>query len=474
MEIDKIKKLIKNHVLNFEDQRKKMDVGERYYKNKSDITENKAKKIEFEDVDIKPKSKNPMKNADNRIPFPFHKILVDQKASYMMTEPPKLYTDEDDLDEQINEVLGNKFNKVAKDLVINSSNMSVAWLHVWKSESDNSFKYGVVDSRQIIPIFSPKLDSELLGCLRVYPSFSEEGESIVVVEYWSEEQCEVFYRKTDQEWDNLEKYEQFDIVDVATNERIGKTNVSKNEWGKVPFIPFFNNSVKMSDLDLVKKIIDAYEKVFSGFVNDLDDLQEVVFILTNYSGTDKQEFLNDMKTYKMLKFEVEEGEQAGVDTLQLEIPIEARKELLDRAEDAIFKQGMGVNPTKDDFSNTSGAALKFIYSLLELKAGITETEFRLGFDIFMEFVLQHLGKDSSVHVEQKWQRSSIQNVEENADILSKLADVTSKQNIAKNNPLVPTGKWEEELELLEEQDPYEEKADLLAKKVSEDETTPTE
>lgn len=181
-----------------------------------------------------------------------------------------------------------------------------------------------------------------------------------------------------------------------------------------------------------------------------------------------------MKTYKMLKFEVDEGEQAGIDTLQLEIPIEARKELLDRAENAIYNQGMGVNPTKDDFSNTSGAALKFIYSLLELKAGVTETEFRLGFDLFMEFVLMHLGEDPKTPIEQNWQRSSIQNVEENADILSKLADITSKQNIAKNNPLVPKGKWEEELKLLEEPDSYDREPNILEETLSTDKAGTTE
>ena len=197
-------------------------------------------------------------------------------------------------------------------------------------------------------------------------------------------------------------------------------------------------------------------------------MQEVIFILTNYGGQDKQEFLGDMKNFKTLKFDVDEGETAGIDTLQIEIPIEARKELLERAEDAIFKLGMGVNPTKEDFSNTSGAALKFIYSLLELKAGITETEFRLGFDMFMEFVKIYLGVDVEAAIDQKWKHSSIQNLQEQATVLSQLSDITSKENIAINNPLVLDGNWEEELKLREEEgkDSYEKASDVLETKVS--------
>lgn len=472
MEIEVIKKMVEKRILDFNAKIKEMDIGEDYYKNKSDITKGDNKSNSFEDNDIKPKRKNPMRNADNRVSFPFHKILVDQKASYMMTNPPTFSVDErEGLDKKIKDILGNKFSKVAKDLVINAANFKVAWLHVWRGEKDNKFKYSVVDSRQIIPIFSPKLDTELLGCLRVYPSYNEQGESIDVVEYWTEEQCETYFKKKDNQWKDIQTYNNFDIIDNATRDKTGrKTNTFKNEWGRVPFIPFFNNSSDTSDLDLIKKIIDVYEKIFSGFVNDLDDLQEVIFILTNYGGTDKEEFLQGMKKYKAIKFDVDEGEQAGIDTLQIEIPIEARKELLNRAEDAIFKQGMGVNPTKEDFSNTSGAALNFIYSLLELKAGITETEFRLGFDTLIWFILSYLGQDTELSVEQTWERSKIRNDSEEADVVAKLANISSNETIAYANPLVTDP--ERELKLLKEkkQDNYGTEADLLAEKISTNET----
>ena len=41
---------------------------------------------------------------------------------------------------------------------------------------------------------------------------------------------------------------------------------------------------------------------------------------------------------------------------------------------------MGVDPNPENFGNSSGVALKYLYSLLELKAGMMETQFRSGFD----------------------------------------------------------------------------------------------
>ena len=50
----------------------------------------------------------------------------------------------------------------------------------------------------------------------------------------------------------------------------------------------------MDDLKNIKPLIDVYCKVFSGFVNDLEDIQEVIFVLTNYGGADLGQFLRDL------------------------------------------------------------------------------------------------------------------------------------------------------------------------------------
>ena len=73
------------------------------------------------------------------------------------------------------------------------------------------------------------------------------------------------------------------------------TNVYEHHLGAVPFIPFRNNNLCSSDLDKIKDLCDAYDKTFSGFVDDLEDIQEVILVLTNYGGTDAGEFLRDLK-----------------------------------------------------------------------------------------------------------------------------------------------------------------------------------
>lgn len=81
MDIKVIKKLIRKYQAGHADFVMRSAKAQNYYKNKTDILiEEPAKK--------KSKEETPLRNADNRIPFNFHGLLVNQKASYMFTAPP--------------------------------------------------------------------------------------------------------------------------------------------------------------------------------------------------------------------------------------------------------------------------------------------------------------------------------------------------------------------------------------------------
>nr|WP_306291090.1 phage portal protein [Enterococcus innesii] len=151
-----------------------------------------------------------------------------------------------------------------------------------------------------------------------------------------------------------------------------------------------------------------------------------------------------MRKYKMIKVEDDgQGSKGGVQTLAVDIPIEARSKILETTRESIFVHGQGVDPQKNIGQNNSGAALKYMYSLLELKASMLETEFRLGFAALVRFILEYSNANADVTIKQTWTRSAINNDLEQADIISKLAPVTSEENLAKANPIVEN--WETEI-----------------------------
>lgn len=446
--IDVVKELIKNRAAWHRGHVKRCLEADRYYKNQNDI-------LRFGKRGQEP---GPMRNADNRIPRNFHGLLVNQKASYMFTAPPLFDIGNENVNKKIAELLGDSYSKICKDLCVNASNHECAWLHCWIDE-EGGFKYAVVDSEQIIPIYCSDLDKALIAVLRTYKDIDfATGKEITVWEYWDRAYCYSYSRKSNTiSATGLMEYQIFQ--GVPEEGMADKSNIFAHGWGRIPFIPFYNNNIRTNDLVNIKPLVDAYDKVFSGFLNDLEDIQEVIFILTNYGGADKKEFIDDLKKYKMIKVDSDaEDGKSGVETLTISIPIEAREKFLEMTRKAIFEQGQGVDPDPQKFGNTSGEALKYLYSLLELKAGLMETEFKVGFGALVRAICQYLNVECG-QITQTWTRTAIRSDSELTDICMKSVGVVSNKTILKNHPLVENAD-EEEKQIEKEKQKAAEEADL--------------
>lgn len=441
MDIEVIKKLIRKYQVGHTDFVRQIAKARAYYRNETDIMFPLLK-------EEREKKEKPLRNADNRIPFNFHGLLVNQKASYMFTAPPIFDLGEKKANKDLVKFLGDKYPKVCKDLCIEASNCTVGWLHVW-CDKKSTWKYAIVPAEQVIPVWSDSLEKELLGVFRSYQNIDDEtGDAYIIYEYWNETECAAYRLKAGDELDQLLPYQMF-LADPMLCEY---ADTYRHGVGEVPFFPFFNNNIDTDDLKNIKPLIDTYCKVFSGFVNDLEDIQEVIFVLTNYGGADLGQFLRDLKDYKAIQIESEgDGDHSGVSTLTIELPVEAREKLLEITRKCIFEQGMGVDPDPQNFGNSSGVALKFLYALLEQKAGLQETEFRLGFGQFIRCVCRLNGisiKDDTIV--QTWTRTSVQNDQELSQIATQSKGIVSDETIVAHHPWVDDP--EKEMELLQEQE----------------------
>ena len=368
----------------------------------------------------------------------------------MFTAPPLFDLGDKASNKALTAFLGDKYAKTCKDLCVEASNASVAWLHLWKDKASGQYKYAIVPSGQVIPVWSNNLERELKGALRCYHDITDEGKELDVYEYWNDTTCQAYAIEAGGVIDTgLMPYNSFTLIDTAGNSNL--VNEFKHDVGEVPFFPFFNNNIDTGDLDNIKPLIDVYCKVFSGFVNDLEDIQEVIFVLTNYGGDDLGQFLRELKDYKAIQIENEGGEdKSGVSTLTIELPVEARKELLATTRKCIFEQGQGIDPDPQNFGNSSGVALGFLYSLLELKSGLMETEFKLGFGRFIRCICRLLNikiKDDTIV--QTWTRTSVKNDLELSQIAQQSKGVISDETIVSKHPWVEDP--EKEMDILNKQ-----------------------
>lgn len=445
MELEAAKKLIEKYDGLDAVRLKKAEVALRYYLGDNDIMYRKPKD----------KCDEPLRNADNRIAFNFHSLLVDQKTSYMFTAPPLFDTKDDTLNEIVAATLGDGYAKKCKDLCVDASNAGVGWLHYWIDEK-KGFCYGVIPSMQVRPVYSLRLEKELEAVLRTYRMVDDNGDEWQIYEIWNDKECQA-YRK------RAEMFQPFDMFSYVNLDGMAEpTNTFRHDFGAVPFIPFPNNNVCTGDLDKIKNLIDSYDKTYSGFVDDLEDIQQVVFVLTNYGGADLKQFLSDLKYYKTIQVEsAGSDDKSGVSTLTIDIPVEARDKLLDITRKAIFDMGQGIDPQQQGFDNTSGEAMKFLYSLLELKAGLMETEFRAGFGELVRAIGRYYGKEPE-QIVQTWTRTSIRNDAELVDMCQKSVGVISTKTILKNHPFVENAE-DEEKELAAEKEQTAKETDIYRK-----------
>ena len=180
MDIENVKKMIKKYTASHASFIQRAEEARRYYENETDILQEPSKK---EKQKADGESETPLRNADNRIPFNFHGLLVNQKASYMFTAPPLFDVGTDGANKVLRSFLGDKYPKVCKDLCVEASNTTVGWIHIWNDRESGGYNYAVVPSEQIIPVWDKSLEKKLLGVLRSYHDIAEDGTELDVYEY---------------------------------------------------------------------------------------------------------------------------------------------------------------------------------------------------------------------------------------------------------------------------------------------------
>lgn len=424
MDINKIKRIIQSDY----ERRRQIEIEKKYYENDNLI---KVKGVLPADTD-------PLRNADNRVSHNFHQLITDEKVAYMFTNPVLFDVSDKNINKQITETLGDDFKSESAYLCTNATNNKVAWLHYWieteevdKDTNKSTFQYATVETEQCIPVFDGKLKKKLIGFYRYYEVVEEDEryntKSYVIFEFWDNKHCEKYKFKGNLTGTGLtympEAYEEF-----------------AHELGEVPFIEFKNNRNMISDLKKYKDLIDIYDKVMSGYANDLEDIQQLIYILENYGGEDLKEFLGELKRYKTVKTEtgVDGRTNGGLKTLSIEIPVEARNSILEILKKQIYESGQALQQDTENFGNASGVALKFFYRKLELKAGLTQIEFEKGFNKLIRAIMKFLNISDwkTKTITQTWTRNMISNDLENAQIAMESKDTISDETIIKNHPWV--------------------------------------
>lgn len=395
--------------------------GEAYYLARNTNILDRKKYIFLEGLGV---VENPF-GANHKLPSGHFKKIVDQKVMYQLGNGVK-FSQEQDLDQYFDD----PFDEVMIDLGIEASKKSEAWIMAFKQ--DGQLKFTMLPPEQLTPIWDEY--GKLAMMLRSF----YDGDFHWVYAY--DEMNITQYRKksTDKGFKLFATHGHWTEYSEFNGEQIGEP--IEHGFGKVPFVPLYNNRDHTCDLHNIKTLIDTYDIINSDFANNIDDMQDAFFTLKGYTGDGKNlgEFMRQLKMYKAVPV----SDDGAVESHQLQIPTEARKIFLERIEKDIYKFSMAV-----DLSNASGGSItnvyiKSMFADLDLKCDQFESEVRKFIKKLVNFI--NASENTNYTYDCSFTREMIVNSNEVVDNIVKLSGVISNKTMRELIPFSIDLEQEEE------------------------------
>lgn len=411
----------------------KMDEGVRYYRKENDILNRILYRYD----------ENGQKVMDefapnNKIPSGYHKLLVDQKVGYLTGEPIAIGGQDENAVEKVNGYLGQEFEDLMPELVKHSSNKGQEWLHPY-IDDQGEFDYIRIPTQEFIPIYDNTKRKDLIAGIRYY----ELDDQTIKIEFWDDKTV-TFYEIADGRVVLDESIEGRPNPMPHFYYRSGEESTGYG-WGKVPFVAFKNNEECLSDLNLYKSLIDAFDLTMSDATNTIQKAQNFFYILKGYEASDMQTFYKNLQMF----MGVAVSEDGDVDAKQVEPPMNSIDSILDRYAKNIFNDGMGVDTDMDKFgSNPSGVALKNLYSYLDMKSSIMERKFTKALHEFLWFIAEYdsivgTGFDPEL-ITFTFNKSMLTNEAELIEMFVSQGGQISNETALENHPWVKDPKKEKE------------------------------
>ncbi len=367
------------------EQKKNMQKGERYYNGEHDILQKdfRISKLLETDEETEKEICKPFQNvnrSNHKNSNAFLKILVDQKAAYLVSREPTIKvagaeenTQKKAYEKMLCEFADDSFNEVLQDLATGASCKGFEALHIYY-DSKGVLQYCIVPANEIIAIYDTNNQKELLEVIRYYDIVVvENGQKYIrkKVEWWTkqnvtyyiEKEGQLFVRDTSVSVNPAPHYWSIHTLDGFQKKKQG------HSWGRVPFLLLKNNRNSTTDLKHIKGLIDAYDLISSEGTNNFLDLVELYWVIYGFGGDSASSLLKKLQINKAVNM-LSAGSDGRVEAKQVELPVIGRLEFLKMLRKDIFHFGMGVDADSDKFGNApSGVSLKFQYTLLDQKAG---------------------------------------------------------------------------------------------------------
>ena len=443
-------------------KRKKMAEGERYYAYEHDVCVKDFRKSRITETNEKGEEEvgifvNPNKSNHHNTNC-FHRLLVDQKVSYLIGRKPVIKIDyeqgmkkDEKFERAIEDFTSEKFNGTLQELLIGASNKGREVIHVYYGK-DGKLKYCVIPAEEVITIYDSEHENELEQVIRYYDTVViKNGQKSIRkrAEWWTKDNVTYFIEDDKKNFimdSSVENNPSPHWWDIETEDGIEKSR-EERAWGRVPFVVLKNNHKETTDLEAVKGLIDAYDMISSEGTNNILDLVELYWVIQGYGGDTASAIAKKLQINKAINITDSSG---NVEARQVELSMDGRIKYMERIRKDIFQFGQGIDTDPDSIGNSpSGVSLKFQYTLLELKASGVAVRLKECIKELLGYMVEDYNRknktdyDSSI-IKIVLRRNAVTNDYETVQMIQMSKGILSDESLIAMHPFVEEISMEEE------------------------------
>lgn len=388
-------------------------------------------------------------NSNHHNVHNFHALMVDQKVAYILGRPLSVSVEGAEIGEGRNELNAFEdavtaltsdelFADMLSDLATEASNCAVGWLHVYY-DGNGELRFTVIPTLQCVACWDMSYQQKLTDFFRHYKvTVVKNGEEFERerVEWWT---AKGVTRYIENDAGDFEKestaphwYDEESIDGVVVSSK-------PVSWGRIPFIPLFNNSVHQTDLARYQGLIDAYNLISSASTNNQIDLVELYWIIQGYGGETAKAIQQKLQINKAVSISDPSGK---INAEQVTLNVSERIAWLDMLRRDIYHVGRGIDMNDEHLGSApSGVSLKFRYTLLDLKADPLISKLKVMLKELSWFITQDINLKNGTNYDYRLikydvHKSMIVNDAETVDIIQKSQGLVPDKMLLAKHPFV--------------------------------------
>lgn len=252
-----------------------------------------------------------------------------------------------------------------------------------------SFGFWNLDHLDVFKIteFAPLYDEEN-GALRAGVRFWQIDANKPLRATLYEEDGYTEYRWKDGKGEILQDKRKY-IITVSQSDIDGTEIIDGENYPTFPIVPLWGNPEKQSELVGIREGIDVYDFIKNGFANDLDGAQ-LYWIIKGAGGMDDPDLAQFLDRLRLVGA-ASPAEGQSVEAVTLDLPYDARDNLLTRLENDLYRDYMSLNLADIKSGSVVTAQIKAAYKPMDLKAD--DYEYMLG--DFLDHILTLAGIDAT-------------------------------------------------------------------------------